>query len=137
MENRIKSARPTCSPGAASVRANQLRLWFAAFAYVLLRALRRIWLSGTAMALATCGTIRLKLLKFGALVTTSVRRVKIAMASSCPYQSIFAHAHERISVAARCPLLAGGATASRAHADKDCESLPRPQCALMPLRRTG
>ena len=104
MENRIKECQTDMFAGrtsAASMRANQLRLWFAAFAYVLICALRRIGLSGTAMAVATCGTIRLKLLKIGALVTTSIRRIKIAMASSCPYQSIFAHAHERLSAAAR------------------------------------
>ena len=104
MENRIKECQTDMFAGrtsAASMRANQLRLWFAAFAYVLICALRRIGLAGTAMAVATCGTIRLKLLKIGALVTTSVRRIKIAMASSCPYQGIFAHAHERLSAAAR------------------------------------
>jgi len=104
MENRIKECQTDMFAGrtsAASMRANQLRLWFAAFAYVLICVLRRIGLSGTAMAVATCGTIRLKLLKIGALVTTSVRRIKIAMASSCPYQDIFAHAHERLSAAAR------------------------------------
>ena len=104
MENRIKECQTDMFAGrtsAATMRANQLRLWFAAFAYVLLCALRRIGLTGTAMATATCGTIRLKLLKIGALVVTSVRRVKIAMASSCPYQDIFAHAHERLIAAAR------------------------------------
>jgi hypothetical protein len=104
MENRIKECQTDMFAGrtsAASMRANQLRLWFAAFAYVLICALRRIGLSGTVMAVATCGTIRLKLLKIGALVVTSVRRIKIAMASSCPYQSIFAHAHEGLSAAAR------------------------------------
>jgi Transposase DDE domain group 1 len=104
MENRIKECQTDMFAGrtsAASMRANQLRLWFAAFAYVLLAALRRIGLTGTAMATATCGTIRLKLLKIGALIVTSVRRIKIAMASSCPYQGIFAHAHERLSLAAR------------------------------------
>jgi hypothetical protein len=104
MENRIKECQTDMFAGrtsAASMRANQLRLWFAAFAYVLICALRRIGLGGTAMAVATCGTIRLKLLKIGALVVTSVRRIKIAMASSCPYQSIFALAHERLSAAAR------------------------------------
>ena len=53
------------------------------------------------MVVATCGTIRLKLLKIGALVTISVRCIKIAMASSCPYQNVFAHAHQRLSAAAR------------------------------------
>ena len=104
MENRIKECQTDMFAGrtsAASMRANQLRLWFAAFAYVLICALRRIGLSGTAMAVATCRTIRLKLLKIGALVTTSVRRIKIAMASSCPYQGIFAHAYQQLSAAAR------------------------------------
>ena len=69
------------------MRANQLRLWFASFAYVLLEALRRIGLRHTQFASATCGTIRLKLLKIGAQVRTSVRRIKVAMASACPYQA--------------------------------------------------
>jgi Transposase DDE domain group 1 len=72
---------------AATMRANQLRLWFASFAYVLLDALRRIGLRHTQFAVATCGTIRLKLLKIGAQVRKSVRRIKVAMASACPYQA--------------------------------------------------
>ena len=67
------------------MRANQLRLWFASMAYVLICALRRIGLAHTQFAEATCGTIRLKLLKIGALITISVRRVRIAMASGCPW----------------------------------------------------
>ena len=93
MENRIKECQSDLFAGrtsAATMRANQLRLWFAAFAYVLMAALRRIGLVGTDLSRATCGTIRLKLLKIGALITTSVRRVKIAFASSCPHQAIFA-----------------------------------------------
>src|ERR1700730_8392751 len=56
-------------------------------------ALRRIALEHTQFAKATCGTIRLKLLKIGALVRISVRRIKFAMASGCPYQRDFALAH--------------------------------------------
>jgi len=63
---------------AATMRANQLRLWFASMAYVLLCALRRLALEHTQFARATCGTIRLKLLKIGALGRTSVRRIKFA-----------------------------------------------------------
>jgi Transposase DDE domain group 1 len=70
----------------ATMRANQLRLWFASFAYLLLAALRRIGLRQTQFAVATCGTIRLKLFKIDAQVRVSVRRIKIAMASACPYQ---------------------------------------------------
>jgi len=99
MENRIKECQLDLLAGrmpTATIRANQLRLWFAAMAYVLLCALRRIALAGTALAKATCGTIRLKLLKIGAQVTISARRVRIAMASSCPFQSAFAAAHARL-----------------------------------------
>ena len=69
------------------MRANQLRLWFASMAYVLICALRRIGLKHTQFARASCGTIRLKLLKIGALVRTSVRRIKLAMPSAFPHQA--------------------------------------------------
>jgi hypothetical protein len=90
VENRIKEQQLDLfadRTSAATMRANQLRLWFASFAYVLLEALRRIGLRHTQFAAATCGTIRLKLLKIGAQVRKSVRRVKVAMASACPYQA--------------------------------------------------
>jgi hypothetical protein len=90
IENRIKEQQLDLfadRTSAATMRANQLRLWFASFAYVLLDALRRIGLRHTQFATATCGTIRLKLLKIGAQVRKSVRRIKIAMASACPYQT--------------------------------------------------
>ena len=96
MENRIKECQGDLfadRTSAATMRANQLRLWFASMAYVLLCALRRIALKHTRFAKATCGTIRLKLLKIGALVRISVRRITIAMASGCPYQHEFAAAH--------------------------------------------
>ncbi len=63
-------------------------------------ALRRIALQGTELAQATAGTIRLKLLKLGALVTVSVRRVKIAIASACPMKGVFTQAHRRLCSAA-------------------------------------
>ena len=90
VENRIKEQQLDMfadRTSAATMRANQLRLWFASFAYVLLEALRRIGLRFTQFATATCGTIRLKLLKIGAQVRVSVRRIKIAMASACPFQT--------------------------------------------------
>ena len=104
MENRIKECQLDLfadRTSAATMRANQLRLWFAAMAYVLVCALRRIALRHTQFAQATCGTIRLKLFKIGALVRVSVRRIKIAMASACPYQNEFALAHLRLTAAAR------------------------------------
>jgi Transposase DDE domain group 1 len=90
VENRIKEQQLDLfadRTSAATMRANQLRLWFASFAYVLLEALRRIGLRHTQFAVATCATIRLKLLKIGAQVRKSVRRIKVAMASACPYQA--------------------------------------------------
>jgi len=103
MENRIKECQMDLFADrtpAITMRTNQLRLWFASFAYVLLCALRRIGLAGTELAMATCGTIRLRLLKIGALVTRSVRRIKIAFASACPTQAIFAIAAHRLRCAA-------------------------------------
>ena len=78
----------------------QIVALYASFAYVLMCAVRRIGLAHTHLAVATCAGIRLKLLKIGALVRVSVRRIKIAMASACPYQDEFALAHARIRAAA-------------------------------------
>ena len=103
LENRIKECQLDLfadRTSAASLRANQLRLWFASLAYVLMTALRRMALQGTELAQATVGTIRLKLLKLGALVTVSVRRVKIAIASACPLKGEFVNAHRRLCPAA-------------------------------------
>jgi hypothetical protein len=91
MENRIKECQLDLfadRTSMATMRANQLRLWLAAMAYVLLDSLRRIGLAGTELARATCGSIRLRLLKVGALVRVSVRRVKVAMSSAAPCQLV-------------------------------------------------
>jgi hypothetical protein len=104
MENRIKECQLDLfadRTSAATMRANQLRLWFYSMAYVLLCALRRIGLHDTDLAEATCGTIRLKLLKIGALVRFSVRRIRIAMASACPSAPIWGMAAGRLALAAR------------------------------------
>ena len=96
MENRIKECQLDLfadRTSTATMRANQLRLWFASMAYVLLEALRRLALKATKLANATGGSIRLKLLKIGALVRISVRRVKIAMASGHPCQRDWALAY--------------------------------------------
>ncbi|HYC24518.1 MAG TPA: IS1380 family transposase [Roseiarcus sp.] len=88
MENRIKECQGDLfadRTSTATLGANQLRLWLASFAYALLCALRRIGLAHTQFAEATCGTIRLKLLKLAGLVRVSARRVKFALASACPY----------------------------------------------------
>jgi hypothetical protein len=104
MENRIKECQLDLyadRTSAATMRANQLRLWFASMAYILLCALRRIGLAETIFADATCGTIRLKLLKIGALVRISVRRIKFAMASACPAAATWAQAAHRLAAAAQ------------------------------------
>ena len=96
MENRIKEQQLDLfadRTSSATMKANQLRLWFSSMAYVLVNELRRIALRHSQFADATCGTIRLKLLKIGALVRRSVRRIKFAMASGFPRHNEFALAH--------------------------------------------
>ena len=99
MENRLKEcqgdlfADRTPTP---TMRANQLRLWLSSLAYVLMCAVRRIGLAGTKLERATCGTIRLVLLKLGTRVTISVRRVKLAFASRSPVAGLFAIAARRL-----------------------------------------
>jgi len=103
MENRIKECQLDLfadRTSTATMTANQLRLWFASMAYVLVDSLRRRALATTDLADATCGTIRRKLFKIGGLVTISVRRIKLAMASGSPYKAVFATAHWALSTAA-------------------------------------
>jgi hypothetical protein len=104
MENRIKEAQLDLFADRLSTetfRANQLRLWLASAAYVLMHALRRLGLKGTALARACANTIRLRLLKIGAVVTVSARRVKLAMSEACPNQREFIAAFHALSTAAR------------------------------------
>jgi hypothetical protein len=103
MENRIKECQLDLyadRTSAGTMRANQLRLWLHSMAYVLICALRRIGLQDSAFANATCGTIRLKLLKLGASVRISVRRIKVAMASACPVAQDWGRAAIRLALAA-------------------------------------
>jgi len=96
MENRIKEQQLMLfadRTSAATLRANQLRLYFSAVAYLLLHALRRLALVGTALAHAQCQTIRLTLLKIGARVRITVRHVWLALASGCPHAALFARIH--------------------------------------------
>jgi hypothetical protein len=100
MENRIKECQGDLfadRTSAATMRANQLRLWFASFAYVLLCALRRIGLAHTQFAHAACGTIRLKLLKLAGLVRISARRITFALASACPHADEWRLAASRLA----------------------------------------
>lgn len=99
MENRIKEQQLDLFADRTSTQtfdSNQLRLWLSSMAYVLMQAFRQNCLKKTSLAKATVGTIRLSLLKLGARITISCRRILIAIASSCPEQDILAIAYKRI-----------------------------------------
>ncbi|MDA1373074.1 MAG: IS1380 family transposase [Proteobacteria bacterium] len=90
MENRIKEQQLGLfadRTSTATFRANQLRLYFSSFAYVLMHGLRRLGLEGTQHARAQCTTIRVKLLKIAARIRITVRRVWLSYAGACPYAS--------------------------------------------------
>jgi len=92
MENRIKEQQLALFADRTStslLRSNQLRLYFSSFAYCLLQALRRLGLRGTEMAQAQCQTIRLKLLKIGAQIRITVRKVWVSLAGGYPYAALF------------------------------------------------
>ncbi|MEO8335642.1 MAG: IS1380 family transposase [bacterium] len=96
MENRIKEQQLMLfadRTSAATMRANQLRLYCSSVAYLLLHALRRLALAGTPLARAQCQTIRLTLLKIGARLRITVRKVWLALASGCPHAALFARVH--------------------------------------------
>jgi hypothetical protein len=100
MENRIKEQQLHLfadRTSAHTMRANQIRLFFSSIAYVLLEALRRLGLAGTDLAEAQCQTIRLKLLKIGALVRVTVRKVWVKFSSSCPYAEVFRRVHANLA----------------------------------------
>jgi hypothetical protein len=92
------------------MQANQLRLWLSAMAYVLVDTLRRVGL--TQFADAAAATIRHKLLKLGAQVRTSVRRIHFALASGCPNKVEF---EIGVSLSAACFRLLLSGTPSQTH----------------------
>ncbi len=99
MENRIKEQQLFLfadRTSTAFIWSNQIRLWFSSVAYTLLQHLRTFALEGTSLARAQCNTIRLKLLKIGALVKISIRRVLVSLAESYPYREIFMQALRNI-----------------------------------------
>jgi hypothetical protein len=99
MENRIKEQQLALFADRTSshkMKANQLRLWFSTAAYLLIHQLRRLGLKGTSMARAQCDTIRLKLLKIGAQIKISVRRILISLATGYPYERIFAQVYRNL-----------------------------------------
>lgn len=99
MENRIKEQqldlfadRTSCS----AWWANNFRLMLSGCSYILISAMRRIALKGTVLAKAQCGTIRLKLLKIGAIIIRNTRRIKFLLSSSYPYQDLFCKIHHKL-----------------------------------------
>ena len=99
MENRIKEQQLDLfadRTSAHTLRANQTRLYFSSVAYVLINAIRRRALAGTDLARAQCGTIRNRLLKIGARIRVTVRRIWVHMSSSHPSQQLFELAMARL-----------------------------------------
>jgi hypothetical protein len=91
MENRIKEQMMLFADRTSTtwLRSNQIRLYFSTVAYQLMQALRRLGLTGTELAKAQCNTVRLKLLKIGALVRITTRKVWISWSASYPYVELF------------------------------------------------
>jgi Transposase DDE domain group 1 len=98
MENRIKEQLMLFSDRTSThyLRSNQLRLYFSSVAYVLLQLLRHWGLEGTELAKAQCVTIRLKLLKIGALIRITVRKVWVSLAGGYPYVNFFWQVHQKL-----------------------------------------
>jgi hypothetical protein len=98
MENRIQEQFVLFADrvSASTMRANQLRIYWSVIGYTLLNGLRRLGLRTTALATAPVGTIRLRLLKIGALIRGTVRKVWVRMASSYPYQALFSQVLQQL-----------------------------------------
>ena len=99
MENRIKEQQLYLFADRTSahlMRVNQIRLWFSSVAYLLLDELRRLGLAGSSFSQARCDTLRSQLLKIGARVRISVRRIVFSLASHHPHQAIFAYAFDQL-----------------------------------------
>jgi hypothetical protein len=102
MENRIKEQfslfadRVSCE----TMRANQLRMYLSAMAYVLVCGLRRLGLKSTELATAQVSTIRARLLKIGAVVRVSIRRIVLSLAAGYPWAAVFAQVHAQLCAAA-------------------------------------
>ncbi len=104
MENRIKEKQRMLFADRVScqtMRANQVRLYLSTVAYVVMRALREFGLHGTELAPAQCDTIRVKLLKIGAVIRLTVRKVWVAMSESYPFRRVFEQVWENLQ---RCPI---------------------------------
>ena len=106
MENRIKEQQLYLfadRTSARRMRVNQIRLWLSSVAYLLLDEIRRTGLAGTGFARARCDTIRLKLLKIGARIRISVRRIACSLSSSYPHKELFVLAGQQLTRAGPLP----------------------------------
>jgi DDE family transposase len=101
MENRIKEQMMLFADrtSTAFLRSNQIRLYFSTVAYLLMHALRRLGLAGTELAKAQCNTVRLKLLKIGAQVRITVRKVWISLSAGYPYRELFRQVYQQLQQA--------------------------------------
>ena len=105
MESRIKEQLMLFADrtSTAYLRSHQIRLYFSSVAYLLMQALRRLGLQGTELTKAQCTTLRLKLLKIGALMRITVRKVWVSLASGYPYQELFRQVYAQLqAVPLRC-----------------------------------
>jgi len=105
MENRIKEQMMLFADRTSTswLRSNQIRLYFSTVAYLLMQALRRLGLAGTELAKAQCNTVRLKLLKIGAQIRITVRKIWVSLSTGYPYLELFRQVHRQLQVAAlRC-----------------------------------
>jgi hypothetical protein len=99
MENRIKEKQLDLFADRTSCHhwwSNQFRLLLSSLAYVIMEAIRRLGLYGTELSTAQCGTIRLKLLKIGAVITKNTRRIRFFLSSHYPWKDIFIKAAVRL-----------------------------------------
>ncbi len=134
MENRIKEQLMPFADrtSTALLRRKQIRLYFSSMAYTLVAALRRLGLQGTDLAQAA--TIRLKLLKIGALIRITVRRVGVSLASGYAYAELFAHAHAQLRAS---PLPISRRTGNRPRSPLIAILLRRPKCEKLCLCRAA
>ena len=106
MENRIKEQQLDLFADRTSTHwmaSNQLRLWFSAFAHLLMSTLQAVVLRGTELAEASIGQIRLRLFKIAARLKASVRRIHIELCSAYPLQGLFSLVHQRLSILGAIP----------------------------------
>mgnify|MGYP003637744575 CR=1 FL=1 len=126
MENRIKEQmmRFADRVSARDWWANQWRLLLSALAYTLMAGLRRLALAGTAWARATCASLRLKLVKVGAVIVCTASGVRVRLSSHHPGRDLFIHAHRALAPP-RCPSPAPIGPPARLGGSGHCRCAPR------------